>query len=742
MNNNSNNDNENKNKKNKKYTHSNNILILDGPYKGYYGYVKDFRPGYYSVSFVDKEGVSIQKSLKPHEIERINENQVKIKKGKYTDIIANIKHYSPPEITVEIQANLKKVKLNPKAVLYMDLQLKNGNNAQVNSIDIDEITKQYSSINISEMVDHQIIKRRIGLDAIESLHSGFSFEDQVLQEETQETETQPQQEQEFIHPEDIKTPADIDIDDIDDIEVDYEEREGDEENEESEEKETNEEDQYKASFKDTQRTSVEKEELTPNQTHIKNLIKKILHLLSMNEEAVVEKLIENIEGVIDNIQKDYKKEEEEDQKNLYLNGDYVYISICMIFYGIRGEYVMHFNKQLEFDKYITILIKAKILNLSNIENTILPFITTISNNDLNYINKNKKGKNNVEAIKIFQSYWCKYLSNLLNIPFGNTSSYTPKFIPIGTPSKYKSVLKNSFTAYNNNNNKNKQSTIDIFGKPTEILDIENLLTNDALDHYESEIPIEWGTCQDLFNKKKQDLLELSKNAKKEKDKENFKYIYNNLERAPFAIKEKLVDSKVLSELKNRYKNLLMNCSKKVDDDAKEKYKSIDLYKNINILLPSQRRQNKIKNRLDLEKSRSDIKRRREKVSKLSTADLFGSDSEDEDEEEIIIKDTFKYQQEARKREMKKLINTRTRDMNFQAYRDQQKAKKEAKGKNKMNESETEETEETEKTFEDKFKNMDLNDDDDDFVEYMRKSKLDDEYDEYDEAGPSNKKPRI
>jgi hypothetical protein len=138
-------------------------------------------------------------------------------------------------------------KLQPKHVFYMDIELKNGNMAQVDNVY--NVSENEYVYEITEKVANNEIKREVTGEEIRELQSGFRME----ATEGEEGDEYP----EYV--------GELDEDEFEGLE--------------------NVEDELKAGFKDTERTAGEYVQLTSDQKQIKLIIDNILKAVSLNVET-------------------------------------------------------------------------------------------------------------------------------------------------------------------------------------------------------------------------------------------------------------------------------------------------------------------------------------------------------------------------------------------------------------------------------------------------------------------------
>lgn len=230
------------------------------------------------VNYVPKKFIVEYKKegmFDPRNIREIQKDIFEIVKGEDKGSIWNLKMYYPSSVLIDshqgqfthtmIKKNgeYKTVRLQPKYLFYFDLVLKNGNNAQVNKIEVDDNNK--IQLTISELTKKGLVKHVIHSDEIETYQPGFSMNvttDKATKSDIMEDEQ---------------------VYDFSESHNDEDKEEEDEEEEEQyyqEEQEEQEEQQpeYRAGFKDTSRTTQDYTQLSEEEKSTKTHVEKILKI--------------------------------------------------------------------------------------------------------------------------------------------------------------------------------------------------------------------------------------------------------------------------------------------------------------------------------------------------------------------------------------------------------------------------------------------------------------------------------
>lgn len=266
-----------------------------------------------------------------------NGNAIEITKGPYKGNTGKFIEKHHPRITVYLDAIGRKISdhlvkqgdtfakksLTVKDVFYLDLLLKNGNYFEVKRIEADGDNNITKVIGIEKVPKVGFTATEITLSDIEKTMPGFSFTSSRLVRNKDEVE--------FVS-EDNTTQ----VEQTDDADID-EENDGsygdqDDEKEENQDNVEQEGPDFKASFKDTERTEYSQTQLTTIQKEIKTMIAKVMTLQGLPEsEFSVYELIDNIESAINNMKQTIKNNTGTDK---WVRSDTKYIVACLVLYKI------------------------------------------------------------------------------------------------------------------------------------------------------------------------------------------------------------------------------------------------------------------------------------------------------------------------------------------------------------------------------------------------------------------------
>lgn len=493
----------------------------------------------------------------------------KIKSGNFKEQVLKIKSYNKARLSVILATNGKKIenhaaqvvdndgnpvlkfekiqfKLRPiyqSDVFYLDLTLKNGNKAQLVKI-IDE-----TNLSIVEKVANNFVEKKIMYADIEAYEPGFSFS------------TQNQQNQKDDTPEDMPedTSAEIQLEQVYDEDPDEKEQDyNDDKNEENgvniELNDLDEvEDNFKVSFKDTERSSYEQVNLTSMQARYKKEVLNILKRLNINEDTIdVLNTINTVESIISVIVPQVKKE-------IGYNNDFnvtsnlKFVIICIVMYELaqaNSSYSPGFDKVIDrlFPTKGTSYLTIKDISASNMNDIIfLKEWNKLDNKMIKEsIDKIKLAKEKEDYKTIFKIILINtdiVLQNILHTNIDINNKFYVKdedLVPLGvnklTGLRYKDEkvvsLKNAY----------KQ-----FG-----IHVKDILGNKIP---EKEVPIIWGNEQKILDKYKMALQDKFDNSNKDADYTSYIYIKDNLHRAPFALRD-IMPIHARKYFESTYRNLL------------------------------------------------------------------------------------------------------------------------------------------------------------------------------------------
>ena len=541
---------------------------------------------------------------------------VKIMKGVYKNRMVNILRSFPATVSVYINALGKSVTshlikignnfvnkpITPEDVFYLDLELKNGNYFEVKSINDDIISG-------TEKDSGKYIPRNISYSEIKMKMPGFDF-----------LESDDVQYLEPIY-EEIDGEKEVEI-------TDEEEDEVSEfvDSEEPKEKEIN-EDEYKASFKDIERTFAATVSLSSKQQEIQKTVKKILAIYNINEDDEDIKIYNIIQETDDSIKKiqtalssmkisDWSKSDEK------------YIVASLLLYEIlKKGFRLQTEKADTLTNYIKKLTDKKILNKKDIDTSLF-----ISNKlpqyfevDSNVIKKLIKNKDYDSIFKIMMTNCIQILTKW----FGKISIEDIKY---SEPIKIVPISRKE----------NKQLSL----TTKDIVTIENYWNIKEFFPYAKKII--WAPkFSVLIEKFKKEKLEPKlQNPVNNTTERVYTYIYKNIDRAPFAEQELLeLIKKDKKKIDYETRTRLMEVFDELMIKVKELYKQITKEREEGIAkleeekLKSLRgREEKMKKRAHKLNQDEDMEENVAKISKIniseepseSVSDLFDFSSEDEE----------------------------------------------------------------------------------------------------------------
>lgn len=428
---------------------------------------------------------------------------------------------------VEINGKYAHRPITPNDVFYMDLLLKNGNLFEVKDIFDDKI------IGV-EKAD-RYIPREITENDIESYQPGF-----ILSSDISESGPSAQEEsEEFVYDEDNL-----------DKELEDDEEEVEEDVQDAEEymklfEEEGEEQEYKASYKDAERTFVAKTQLSKKQLELKNKIDTILGLYGLNEDVNVYNLITAVEQMIEKFQNLLQK------ANIvfWKGSDEKFIIATIVLHEIvkkgYGSSIAS-PKQDLLTKYISDLSeKKKFFNKKDIDQSIL-----LQNNWTDMFTVNDTILKSLVKSKDFSQLYKLIIENTLKI----VEYYIGK---INMESRY--IVKEA-------------DLIPLGKKKVEIVKLiypKDLVSGNIPDTAER---IFWGkNFIRLISQYKESIANKINTSTSNTNKVVYEYVLNNLERAPFALKE-LEDSIKKTNLK--IEQLKYNTLKTVYNQLLEKIEKI------------------------------------------------------------------------------------------------------------------------------------------------------------------------
>ena len=313
-----------------------NIANQNFNYLGYYGILRHVIGEQYRIVYPKRVLLSAKTFNR-------NGNVIEITKGPYKGNTGRFIEKHHPRITVYLDAIGRKISdhlvkqgdtfakktLTVKDVFYLDLLLKNGNYFEVKRIEADDNNNITKIVGIEKVPKVGFTAKEITLNDIEKTMPGFNFSTTSNSTSHKQTET-VEYVTEDTEPQLEQTD---DADDDEETEGSY----GDYENE-TEEKQDNldsvdqEGPDYKASFKDTERTEYSQTKLTTTQKEIKTMITKVMTLQGLpDSEFSVWELIDNIESAVNSMKQTIKSNTGADK---WVRSDTKYIAACLVLYKI------------------------------------------------------------------------------------------------------------------------------------------------------------------------------------------------------------------------------------------------------------------------------------------------------------------------------------------------------------------------------------------------------------------------
>lgn len=592
--------------------------------------------------------------FKPSMIE-IQEDKrfAKIKKGPYTNQIFRIKSYNKAKLSITLATNGQTIQENliqkkdkngeiinnqfenkpiyTSDVFYIDFTLKNGNKAELVKI------LQNNQFRILEKGDTEYIERVINEDEIKSYEEGFLFNSIVVSSKQVDNEIDN-----GIFFSTKKIEDEDNYDNINNEEEEEEFNENAEYNNYGEENENNEhennygneyiEDELKGSFKDTQRTTVEHILTSKQETYKKNVL-KMMKALNLNDDTIdLYEIINRIDKVIDIITTKLKTIDY--NQDISVTKDIKYIIVCIVLYELFNYgYNESLDKIIE-KLYLKYLTSSDITN-NNLNNSIFlkqwdNLTEDIISNSVIQIKQYQAEKNDIQIFKIILINCNKIIQQIMNINVNIERIYNKEnyeIIPLGVN------LKTNKRYRDEENEKSMIKLKESFNKLAESggsLHINNLLKNNIPT---VEVPILWGNYSKILEKYKAALTEKYNNTNIT-NKGDYIYIRDNLFRAPFALRE-ISNINVKLAFENIYKGLLNIIVEKITREEHQKNK---------------------KQKIIMENRK-----------KFENDGLY----DDDNENDIVVKNTRSYERERKLREMRNKI----REATFAANREHQKNKK-------------------------------------------------------------------
>ncbi len=571
-------------------------VVKSGPYSGQRLEVVDYTPSHLSVT-LSTNG----RRITSHVIRK------RTKDGNYI-----IDEFNNPVFETSL--------IMPSHVFYLDLLLKNGNYVQVNKI----LPNGNISVTEKDSVSRHYLQREISQDEIQELQPGFKFSDKekvsVQQEElfvqgpSQEDTSEFQEQTYDDEGESDSQEVDYATSPIDDIEAD-------------------EEQPQKASFKDTQRTTIEQRELTKQEKSIKEEIQSILKLLRVHDESI--DVYSTMDTVLNIVKMMTNK-----LKTINFTGDLTvtsnlkFIMVCLVLYELVKT---GFDKNMDtvismlFPTYFTIKdIQAQSMN----ENIFLmKWEDNLSqeriDSAISQIREYRQSENNYpKIIKEIITNADIVLQGILGLHVNimeRSQVNLKDLIPVGINPVTGRRFKDE--ALERELQRGREASIKL---RSQMVTVEDLLNDRALP--EQEVVITWAKIYEPI------IIKFKQEVQKKADtqvslKQDYIYIKNNLQRAPFALRDDIMKPSVRKAFEGIYKTLLATI---------------------------------IKQNLKAEKSKKRQREEDEQI-RINRARIASSRPVEEEEEEYEQEHTRSYLKEQRKRETKRALDKATRAANRNAY---------------------------------------------------------------------------
>jgi hypothetical protein len=444
-----------------------------------------------------------------------------------------------------------------------------------------------------------------------------------------------------------------------------------------------EEDQYKNSFKDTQRTVQVIENMNATQKTVKSNIDKIMKAISLNEDIIdLYDTIADIEGIINKVQ-------EMVPITITESLEVVFIIVCGLYYQLMKSYEF----TLTFDEYINKLISKRVLRYNDL---------LVSSNSiiLGLMPSVQVTGSNEEKLMIIINAWNQYLSGIMRIEVRRAVKvYEPEFIPLGRSKNLPSQMR---TVYSGKTKSGVEFTYGQGGRPSETVSVYELLANQIP---ETEAEIEWQSCEDLLEKYR---IELKKKLEStpvnaRKSRAILQFTIDNLHRAPYVLGRGKMDKPTGEFFQNMYNQMIKKCSvrlmKELEKRNPGKSGEVLLRDKIERLRVSRQRSEEMREQREVSnQQRKALMTEREydrpmpmkfesSIMNKLAKDAVKNNAVSYDDDDVEIKDTPAFIREGKKRELKNMIISRTNKMNLDNYRQKKKAEKEAKAAKENNEGE-------------------------------------------------------
>ncbi len=582
-------------------------------------------------------------------------SKMEIKNGPFKGKIGELAVIHEPELTVFIDAVSRKVtthsvrqengkyktkSITPSDVFYMDIRLKNGN-----FMEVTDVLDDGKIVGIMKS-DGGYIPVTITKDEIESLQPGFSFTEQK-QVHTSDVDTEFVQETESpLETEEIDDSEDTDNPDPDSM---YDQ------GEEGTYADAPDEQEMRFTFKDIERTAFTPPELTNTQKELMTKIQNVLQQYG-GYDVNAYKVLEDVEGAIKQI-KSMLAQSNAVRKMFWNKTDEKYIIACLVLFEIvrmgynhalntqDGDIIGTFIKQLSDNNFFNRNDVSNSIFLTNGWSTAFTVHAPTIQAHLSTRNRYIVHRIMFENCNQVLQQWFGPVS--LNV---NLNLHELNLIPLGTKPKEEATRK--------------------------VITAREFLGGDYPSTAERII---WGpSYQDILTNYKSLLQDAVNGAPNKTTAAIYTYVLDNLERAPFALKEQEAN---FNKTKLKIDKAKFDKLGKIWSVILKKLKA----KYIASMHDKQLKQHSVQ-----EERERISKRRREIYEENVLNDKFGDLSLIEDDEDQDESEPKKERIETMAQMMKRLT-TKSRREHTQAEKKKQKRDLEAQNVNDSTEDSTEGT---------------------------------------------------
>lgn len=603
----------------KNFKHGNNIIMRTGNFKGYYGFVYEKYPAKYVVLVNNKAATLTKNNFEKTDKIEIG-SKVKINVGEFKNKIAQVKDIIKPNIKVYIDAARgfykshvivengvgKEKQITPDDVFFMDIRLKNGKFFQVFRLSGD---KRYYG---QEQGQREF--KEIGMDDIASFQPGFKEFDGVDEEDIDVKELSKDEVIDYVF-----TPEkDIHDENINDI-VDETEDMSEMDVPRLEDSIFEELPDEKVGIKDIERTAREQRKLSKQEQDIERIVKSILEIFVAINDVNIYDIIASVVSVKEKIINIMKQVTGVDS---WQKSDEKYL----ISYFVIAKLIQVQNPNVQSkDNYI------KQLMLKNIFTKYDFMIESVFLNEEIFFDNYGKKIYTVDKKDIVKLYDKDEYFEIYKIMFNNCEQIMEKLFnqdPLVIITGYKNTTRLGRTNKKSEKSRYVKPIVDVIalGSKRKIEEPRTVIY--SKDVLSGNIPLSakriiWNKSYDIIFKKYKDaLITKMQKTKSETQKDVGKYIIDNLERAPLALRE------LEKELEN--KNLKRDKQKYVALKRAFDFIFKDLTEQSNML-----KEQKLKKMSDITESKKQmsLKRKTARTQKLATEGI--GELNIEDDEEII-----------------------------------------------------------------------------------------------------------